>query len=109
MMMVRVIYDTTDDCNDCLFNIEGFCDKLSKPITDIVFEKDCPLPKLSIVEKYTRYIRADKGLDCCGNCKYWTFWHYNKHFKKDMGACTRFDGVNVLVCTSLACKEFDSV
>ena len=47
---MRVIYETTTDCNKCPYNRDRVCLKLGKFLFDICFEMDCPLPFLSDME-----------------------------------------------------------
>ena len=53
---MRVIYEVTEDCNHCPHNTGKVCMKLRKYLYDICFEQDCPLPSLSDVEQFTRYL-----------------------------------------------------
>ena len=105
---MRVIYETTSDCTKCPFNHGRICMKLGKYLFDICFEQDCPLPHLEEVERFTRYITEDKSLDCCGNCRNWSRWQYNKHIKRDIGVCCA-DGKRVYTCDSEACEEYDEI
>ena len=103
---MRVIYDTTEDCTHCPYNTGRVCMKLRKYLFDICFEKDCPLPTLEEVEKFTRYIRKDGDLKVHGNCKHWKRWGYNKHFNCDIGSCER-NGINF--ASHQCCEGFDEV
>jgi len=105
---MRIVYETIESCKDCLYNKCGMCYKLSRPINELCFELDCPLPHLEDVERFTRYITEDKSLDCCGNCKNWKRWHYNEAFKLDVGACC-VEGNRVYTCDSEACEEYDEI
>ena len=105
---MRIVYETIESCKDCLYNRCGMCYKLSRPIKELCFELDCPLPHLEDVERFTRYITEDKSLDCCGNCKNWKRWHYNEAFKLDVGACC-VEGNRVYTCDSEACEEYDEI
>ena len=106
---MRLIYETTEDCKGCLYNKHSLCYKLSKPLKDLCFERDCPLPFLSDVEQYTRYITKDKKLRCHGNCKYWRRWDYNKHIKAEIGICTHLPFKKVCRADNAACEEYDEV
>ena len=106
--MMRVVYETIESCKECLYNKCGMCYKLSRPLKELCFELDCPLPHLEEVERFTRYITEDKSLDCCGNCKNWKRWHYNEAFKLDVGACC-VEGNRVYTCDSEACEEYDEI
>ena len=105
---MRVVYETIESCKECLYNKCGMCYKLSRPLKELCFELDCPLPHLEEVERFTRYITEDKSLDCCGNCKNWKRWHYNEAFKLDVGACC-VEGNRVYTCDSEACEEYDEI
>jgi len=106
---MRVVYETTSDCTKCPFNTGRVCMKLGKYLFDICFERDCPLPFLSDVEQYTRYITKDKKLRCHGNCKYWRRWDYNKHIKAEIGICTHLPFKKVCRADNAACEEYDEV
>ena len=106
---MRVIYETTEDCKRCPFNHGRICMKLGKYLYDICFEQDCPLPSLSDVESFTRYITKDKELRCHGNCKHWKRWDYNKHIKAEIGICTHSCFKRVCRADSPACEEYDEV
>ena len=101
---MRVIYDTTEDCTKCVYNKSHICTKLMKYLFDICFERDCPLPELSDVEEFTRYVTSSKSLECCGNCKHWERWHYNKSLNNDVGSCEEH-GMNL--ATGLVCDKFE--
>ena len=107
--MVRVIYETIESCKGCLFNKCGMCYKLSRPLKELCFEMDCPLPTLQKVEQFTRYITPDKELDCHGNCKNWQRWEYNKHINTDLGVCMVSAGFKVCAANGKACEEFDEI
>ena len=107
--MVRVIYETVESCKGCLFNKCGMCYKLSKPLKELCFEMDCPLPTLEKVEQFTRYITPDKSLDCHGNCKNWQRWEYNKHINTDLGVCCACDVLKFCHANGRACEEFDEI
>ena len=68
---MRVIYETIKGCRECHHNRFGMCYKISRPIIELCYEQDCPLPTLTDVEKFTRYITPNKELDCHGNCRNW--------------------------------------
>ena len=106
---MKVIYDTTENCKRCPYNQGHICLKLGKYLFDICFEKDCPLPELSEVEQFTRYITKDKKLECHGNCKNWRRWHYNKYLKTDEGVCCNNPGLCVCMASDEACEEFDEL
>ena len=107
---MRVVYDETEDCNACLYNKHGMCYKLSRPLKELCFEMDCPLPHKSIVEKFTRYITKNKSIFACGNCKYWKRWDYNQHLCTDVGICTCPEGTKLSVrCNDKACNHFEEV
>ena len=74
MMDSRIIYEEVNGCEGCLHNRNGMCYKLSQPISRVRFDEDCPLPTLTDVEKYLRYITKDGKLDCCGNCRNWKIY-----------------------------------
>ena len=107
--MMRVIYETTEDCNNCPHNTGKVCMKLRKCLYDICFERDCPLPLLSDVEQFTRYVTRDKSLKCHGNCRNWERWEYNEHLKTDIGICKA--SCELLFChaNTSACAEFDEL
>lgn len=104
---MRIIYQPTHDCNDCLYNTGTYCKKLGKYLKDICFERDCPLPILSDVEQYTHYIDKNKNTQVCGNCKHWTYKGYDKYFNKDIGQCTRHKSCRP--CTTPTCKDYKEV
>ena len=106
---MKVIYETVESCKDCLYNKCGMCYKLSRPLQELCFELDCPLPTLSDVESFTRYITKDKELRCHGNCKNWRRWHYNKHLKKDEGVCCANPGMCIVMANNEACEEYDEI
>ena len=106
---MRVIYKTIENCKDCLYNKNGMCYKLSRPLKELCFEKDCPLPTLEQVEQFTRYITPNKELDCHGNCKNWERWDYNKHINTDLGICFACDVLKFCHANSKACREFDEI
>ena len=106
---MRVIYDTTEDCNRCPYKQGSVCMKLGKYLFDVCFERDCPLPHLSDVEQYTRYITKDKGLRCHGNCKHWKHWNYNKALNTDIGICTHLSFKRVCRADNPCCEEFEEV
>ena len=83
--------------------------KLGKYLFDICFEQDCPLPTLSDVEQFTRYVTPDLELDCHGNCMNWRRWGYNKHLKTDEGICRANPGLCVCMANGKACEEFDEL
>lgn len=103
---MRVIYDTTENCTKCPYNQGRICTKLGKYLFDICFEKDCPLPELSEVEQFTRYVTKTKRLGCHGNCKRWRFWHYNGAVNCDVGCC-EVNGVKL--ANDNSCEEFDEL
>ena len=107
--MVRVIYDLAESCKSCLFNKCGMCYKLSRPLQELCFELDCPLPTLTDVESFTRYITKDKELRCHGNCKHWKRWDYNKHLKAEVGICTYHSFKRVCRADNAACEEYDEI
>ena len=106
---MRVIYDTLTGCKDCLYNKCNMCYKLSRPLKEICFERDCPLPSLETVESFTRYITSDKSLKCHGNCKNWRRWEYNKHIQTDLGICKNCEIVKICHANTRACEEFDEI
>ena len=106
---MRVIYETVNGCKDCLYNKCGMCYKLSRPIQELCYEADCPLPHLSDVEGYTRYVTKDKELQCHGNCKHWKRWDYNKHIKAEIGICTHHCFKRVCRADNAACEEYDEL
>ena len=107
--MVRVIYETINGCRECHFNKCQMCYKLSRPIGEICYEVDCPLPTLEKVEQFTRYITKDKSLKCHGNCRNWRRWHYNKHLKTDEGVCCANPGMCICMANDKACEEFEEI
>lgn len=106
---MRVIYETTESCLRCPHNHDRICTKLGKFLFDICFERDCPLPLLEEVERFTRYITKDKKLNCHGNCRNWRRWEYNKHLKIDLGICKRSGDCKICHCNAEACEEFDEL
>ena len=106
---MRVIYETVKNCKECLYNKCQMCYKLSKPLKDICFERDCPLPHLADVEQYTRYITKDKELKCHGNCKHWKHWSYNKHLNTEIGICTHLPFKKVCRADNPSCEEYDEI
>ena len=58
---MRVIHETTIDCNKCLYNRDRVCLKLGKFLFDICFERDCPLPFLNDI-KNKQQLRKDDAL-----------------------------------------------
>lgn len=106
---MRVIYKTVDSCTDCLYRKNGMCYKLSQPLKDICFVRDCPLARLEDVEKFTRYITPNKELDCHGNCKNWQRWEYNRHINTDLGICMACDVLKFCHANSKGCEEFDEL
>jgi len=106
---MKVIYETIDGCSDCLFNKCGMCYKLSRPLKELCFEMDCPLPDLETVEQFTRYITPEKELECHGNCKNWQRWDYNKHIKNDLGICKASHFLKFCHSNGKACEEFDEL
>ena len=105
--MVKVIYEEVSKCSDCLYNKNKYCYNVGRPLEDLSKE-DCPLPNLSDVEGFTKYITTDYSLKCCGNCKYWKRWGYNKHLNIELGLC-KAEGSDVLSTRSCdsACLLFD--
>jgi hypothetical protein len=87
------------------------CYELGKPLKDVSFERDCPLPNKEDVEGFTRYITKDKTLAACGNCQYWERWGYNKPLKTELGICTNadLDQLSIKACNTKACDEFKEV
>ena len=106
---MRVVYETTSDCTKCPFNTGKVCMKLQKYLFDICFERDCPLPTLSDVEQFTRYVTPDLELDCHGNCMNWERWEYNKHIQTDLGICKACDVLKFCHANGKACEEFDEL
>ena len=107
---MRVIYDETDSCKNCLYNKGHMCSKLRKYLFDICFEQECPLPHKGIVESFTRYITKKKSIFACGNCKHWKRWGYNQHLHTEIGICTCSDGEKLHVnCNDKACNLFKEV
>ena len=107
--MMKVIYDTTEDCRGCPYNHDRICTKLCKYLWDICFERDCPLPTLEDVESFTRYITPKKSLECHGNCRNWERWDYNKHIRTDLGVCKSCEIVKICHANGEACEEFDEI
>ena len=107
--MVRVIYETIKGCRECHYNKCQMCYKLSRPIQELCYEVDCPLPTLEKVEQFTRYITPDKSLDCHGNCKNWQRWEYNKHINTDLGICCACDVLKFCHANSKGCEEFEEI
>ena len=107
---MRVIYKEIDGCDDCLYNKQGMCYDLSRPLSEIVFERDCSLPSKQIVESFTRYItKSNKSIKACGNCKHWDRWSYNKNIKTEIGTCNKDEILLFCHCNSDACKDFKEV
>lgn len=107
--IMRVVYEETDGCRDCLYNKCGMCYKLSRPLKELCFDMDCPLPTKEIVEGFTRYITSDKSLNACGNCRHWTRWVYNNNLETEVGTCNKEDILLFTNCTSTACDDFKEV
>lgn len=108
--MVRVVYETIEDCRGCVHNRTNICMKLGRYLRDICFELDCPLPYLEEVERFTRYVTKDKKLECHGNCKNWERWHYNKSLNTDVGVCRASClACDVMLADEDACEEFDEI
>ena len=106
---MRVIYKTIESCKDCLYNKHGMCYKLSRPLVELCYERDCPLPTLEDVEQFTRYVTKDKKLECHGNCKNWERWHYNKALNTDVGMCNGLNNMLACLATDKACEEFEEI
>ena len=107
---MRVIYAETDSCKDCLYNKHRVCYELSRPLKEIQFERDCPLPTKKIVESFTRYVSKNKkSTRVCGNCQHWERWGYNKSIKTEIGTCNKGDILQFCHCNSDACKKFKGV
>ena len=106
---MKVIYETIENCQECLYNKCGMCYKLSRPLKELCFEMDCPLPDLETVEQFTRYITPDKELECHGNCRNWQRWDYNKHIKNDLGVCKASHFLKFCHSNGKACEEFDEL
>lgn len=107
--MVRIIYKETNSCDDCLYNKNSLCYELSRPLKEINFKKDCPLPTKRIVESFTKYITKSNSTKACGNCKHWERWAYNKHLKTEVGTCNKEDILLFCHCSSEACDKFKEV
>ena len=107
--MSRVIYKEITDCTDCLYNKHGYCYEIGRPLSEIIFQHDCPLPTKRIVESFTRYITHKKSIKACGNCKHWERWGYNKNIKTEIGTCNKGDILNFYHCSSSSCKDFKEV
>ena len=106
---MRVIYDTTVDCIKCPYNTGRVCMKLGKYLFDVCFETDCPLPELSDVEQFTRYVTKDKGLECHGNCRNWERWQYNKHLNTDLGLCRLSGDMKICHANGPSCEDYKEV
>jgi len=107
---MRVIYAETEDCTDCLYNKNRICYELSKPVKEVNFPAECPLPTREIVESFTRYIsKSDKSTRACGNCTHWERWAYNRSIRTEIGLCNRQDILMFCHCNSDACKHFKEV
>ena len=106
---MRVIYKTIESCKDCLYNKHGMCYKLSRPLVELCYERDCPLPTLEKVEQFTRYITPDKSLAYHGNCKNWERWEYNRHINTDLGICKACDVLKFCHANTNACEEFEEI
>ena len=106
---MRVIYRTVESCKDCLYNKHSMCYKLSRPLVELCYERDCPLPTLEDVEQFTRYVTKDKKLECHGNCKNWERWHYNKALNIDIGMCNGLNSTLACLATDKACEEFEEI
>lgn len=104
---MKIIYQPITNCNDCLYNNGTYCKRLKKYLKDICYEQDCPLPTLTNVEQYTRYLDKNKNLQVCGNCKHWTYKGYDKYFNKDIGQCTKHK--SCIPCTSPTCTQYKEV
>lgn len=110
IMNKRVVYEEVESCETCPYNRLAYCEKLRLLCLAIDYERDCPLPKLEDVEKFTHYITEDKKLECCGNCRHWKYWDYNNHLKADLGIC-QYEESNVLsvTCNSKPCTYYIGV
>lgn len=106
---MRVVYETITDCEECYYNLNGKCNKLNMLIKDVSYDKDCPLPFLETVERFTRYITPDKRLSCHGNCRNWERWLYNKHLMTDLGICKKSVFNKIVYCNSPSCDEFEEI
>ena len=106
---MRVVYETVEDCGDCPHKRYDVCMKLGRYLRDMCFEQDCPLPFLSDVEQFTRYITPDKKLECHGNCRNWQRWEYNKAIKNDLGICKASHFLKFCHSNGSACEEFEEV
>ena len=106
---MKVIYEEIDSCNDCLYNKNSLCYELSRPIKQVNFEHDCPLPTKEIVESFTKYVDKNNSTRVCGNCKEWDRWAYNKSIKTEIGTCSKGDILMFCHCNSKACKDFKGV
>ena len=106
---MRVLYNEIDICKDCPMNRCRMCYELGRPLKEISFDADCPLPTLNIVESYTRYITNDKSLEACGNCRNWTRWGYNKNLKTEIGICNKENFLKFVSANGSSCEEFEDV
>ena len=107
--MTRVIYKEINDCTDCLYNRHKVCCELTRPINEISFKDDCPLPTRETVESFTRYITPKKSIRACGNCSYWERWSFNKNLQTELGICNNAEILQFCYCNRKACKEFKEV
>ena len=106
---MRIIYEEVSDCSSCLYNKCEICSKINRPLKEISFKKDCPLPTKDIVESFTRYITNQKSIKACGNCKYFERWDYNKNLKTELGICNNAEILQFCYCNKEACKRFKEV
>ena len=106
---MKVIYKEITDCTDCLYNKHKFCYELGRPLQEVSFERDCPLPTKQIVESFTRYITKDGKTRACGNCQHWERWNFNKNLKTELGICNNAEILQFCYCNRKACKEFKEV
>ena len=106
---MRILYKEIGGCKDCPMNKCRMCYELGRPLKEISFDADCPLPTKEIVEGFTRYITRDKSINACGNCEHWTRWSYNQNLETEIGTCNNDDILLFSHCTSPACESFKEV
>lgn len=103
---MKVIYHEINSCEDCLYNNQLYCQELQRPLQEISFERDCPLPTREIVSSFTKYVTKQGSTKACGNCKYWERWNYNKNLQTELGICNNAEILQFCYCNRVACNEF---
>lgn len=107
MKMLRVIYAEIEGCKDCLYNKNSLCYELSRPVQELNYNKDCPLPTKKVMNDLTKYVtKSDKSIKACGNCQHWERWAYNRNLETEVGICDKGDILLFCHCGSDACESF---